>query len=153
MMMHEIPGTQWIKTGTVLFKIDDRNYLIIFDYFSRYPVVKELPTTTADRVITSTKETVRIMDVPCEVVSDNMMIFFTVEYQVYNVKSPISPIKWFNRKTDSLHQTIHQEMHRIRRRCQQSVTQRPSDTTGHSVTQTSRTDVSMTNDNTCSMSC
>ena len=76
MIMHERPGTPWIKVGTNLFEIGDRKYLIISDYFIRYPVFKELPTTTVDTVITATKETVNILDVPWEVVSDNMMIFF-----------------------------------------------------------------------------
>ena len=74
--MYKRPGTLWIKVGTDLFGIDDRNYLIISDYFSRNPVVKELPTTTAGTVITATKETVSILDVPCEVVSDNGPQFF-----------------------------------------------------------------------------
>ena len=69
--MHEIPGTLWIKVSTYLFEMCDRNYLIIHDYFSRNPVVKELPTTTADTVITVTKKSVSILDVPCKVVSDN----------------------------------------------------------------------------------
>ena len=74
--MYKRPGTLWIKVGTYLFEIDDRNYLIISDYFSRNPVVKELPTTTAGTVITATKESVSILDVPCEVVSDNGPQFF-----------------------------------------------------------------------------
>ena len=76
MIMNEKPGTPWIKVGIDLFKIGDRKYLIISDYFSRYTVVKELPTTTADRVITATKVNVSILDVPWEIVSDNMMFFF-----------------------------------------------------------------------------
>ena len=75
MIMHERPGTPWIKVGTYLFKMCFNNYLIIPDYFSRYLVVKELSTTTADTVITATKETVSILNVPCEVVSDNGLQF------------------------------------------------------------------------------
>ena len=158
MIIHERPGIPWIKD---LFEIGDRNYLNISDYFSRYPVAKELPTTTVDSVIRATTEIVSILDVPCEVVSDNGPhflhryddFFFTVEYQAQHVKSTVSPIKWLYRKTDSLHQTNHKEMPQIKRICQQSDTQRPSGTTRHCVTQSSRTDVSMTNDNTSSMSC
>ena len=76
MIMNERPGTPWIKVGTDLFEIGYRKYLIISDYFSRYPVGKELPTTTADRIITATKVNVSILDVPWEIVFDNMMGFF-----------------------------------------------------------------------------
>ena len=58
----ERPRTSWIKVGTNLFEIDDRNYLIFSNYLCRYPIAKELPTTTADTVITATKETVSILD-------------------------------------------------------------------------------------------
>ena len=78
MIMNERPGTPWIKVGTYIFEIGDRKYLIIFDYFSRYPVGKELPTTTADTYITATKDNFSILNVPWEIVSDNMMFFFTV---------------------------------------------------------------------------
>ena len=98
--MHERPGTPWIKVGSYLFEMCNRNYLIIPDYFSRYPVVKELPTTTADTCITATKESVSILDVPCEVASDNeLQFFFTVEHQAHNVNSTISPIKILYRNT------------------------------------------------------
>ena len=157
--MYKRPGTLWIKVGTDLFEIDDRNYLIISDYFSRNPVVKELPTTIAGTVITATKETVSILDVPCEVVSDNGPQFFhRYNYlcSQWNIKhttsSPLYPqSNGFIEK--QIPQTNHQEMHHIKRRCQQSVTQRPIDTTRHCVTQSSRTDISTTNDNICSMSC
>lgn len=71
MVMHERPGSPWVKVGTDLFAIDDHNYLIISDYFSRYPVVKELRSTTADSVIGATKETFSMLGVPREIVSDN----------------------------------------------------------------------------------
>ena len=101
MIMHERPGTPWIKVGTYIFEMCFNNYLIIPDYLSRYLVVKELSTTTADTVITATKETVSI--------------------------------KRLYRKTESLHQINHQEMPQIRRRYYQSIIQRPSDTTRHSL--------------------
>ena len=76
-----------------------------------------------------------------------------MEHQAHNVNSTISPIKSLYRKTESLHQINHQEMPQIRRRYHQSIIQRPSDTTRHCVTESSRTDVSTTNDNLSLMSC
>lgn len=69
--MHEKPSEPWIKLGTDLFQINERNYLIIADYFSRYPVIKELSSTTAASVIKATKETISLFGCPREIVSDN----------------------------------------------------------------------------------
>ena len=71
MRMHEKPGMPWVKLGTDLFEIDGQSFLIIADYFSRYPFVKELQSTTAATIITSTKEAFAMLGVPREVVSDN----------------------------------------------------------------------------------
>lgn len=71
MHMHEKPGMPWVKVGTDLFEINGKNYLIIADYFSRFPVVKELHSTTAAAIIAVTKETFGLLGVPREIVSDN----------------------------------------------------------------------------------
>ena len=71
MRMHKKPGMPWVKLGTDLFEIDGRSFLIIADYFSWYPFVKELQSTTAVTIIASTKEAFAMLGVPREVVSDN----------------------------------------------------------------------------------
>ena len=71
LMMHERPGMPWIKVGTDLFEINGRTYLIIADYFSRYPVITELQSTTASAVVEATKSIFGLLGKPREVVSDN----------------------------------------------------------------------------------
>ncbi len=71
MHMHEKPGMPWTKLGTDLFEIDGKNYLIIADYFSRFPVIKQLRSTTAADIVAATKEAFSMLGVPREIVSDN----------------------------------------------------------------------------------
>ena len=64
MKMHDKPGMPWVKVETDLFEINGKSYLIILDYFSRYPVVKELWSTTAEAVIAIMRETFGVLGVP-----------------------------------------------------------------------------------------
>ena len=65
------PPAPWIKLGTDLFEIEGWHFLIIADYFSRYPIVQPLTNTNAETVIQKTKETFNLFGVPCKIVSDN----------------------------------------------------------------------------------
>ena len=49
MQMHEKPGMAWVNVGTDLFEADGCKFLIISYYFSRYPVIKKLTSTTSDK--------------------------------------------------------------------------------------------------------
>ena len=67
----ERPAAPWVKLGTDLFEIEGRHFLIIADYFSRYPVVHPVTNTTTETIIRKTKETFSLFGVPREIVSDN----------------------------------------------------------------------------------
>lgn len=68
---HERPNKKWQKVGTDLFSTKGRNYLIIADYYSRYPYVKQINSLTAKTVVNSTKECLSLFGIPSEIVSDN----------------------------------------------------------------------------------
>ena len=71
MKMHEKPGCMWVKLGTDLLEIGRRNFLIISDYFSRYPIIKGLKSITSAAVVTATMEILSMFGVPREIVSNN----------------------------------------------------------------------------------
>lgn len=71
MIMHEKPPGPWRKLGTDLFEITGRHFLIISDYYSRFPVVREMQKTTAAAIIDVTKQTLAMLGVPTEIMSDN----------------------------------------------------------------------------------
>jgi transposase InsO family protein len=77
MMMIEKPSAPWVKLGTDLFSTGGKDYLIIADYYSLYPVVKELQSMTAAAVISATKEILSMFGTPKEIISDNGPCFLT----------------------------------------------------------------------------
>ncbi|XP_033117255.1 uncharacterized protein K02A2.6-like [Anneissia japonica] len=71
MLTHEKPSKPLIKLGTDLFEIGNKNFLILSDYYSRYPVVKQLASTNARAVINTTKEILSLFGKCSEIFSNN----------------------------------------------------------------------------------
>ena len=62
-MTSELPKYPWQVVGTDLFKLK-ANYLLVVDYFSRYPEVLQLTSTTSASVISALKSCSRDMGFP-----------------------------------------------------------------------------------------
>lgn len=71
LMPTPLPDYPWQKVSTDLFFLKGATYILVVDYFSRYPEVIQLKTTTAHGVITALKSIFSRHGVPEEVVSDN----------------------------------------------------------------------------------
>lgn len=80
---HSIPPTPWWKLGTDMFHINNKNYLIIVDYFSKYPIVSELGTLSSKRVVDTLKTTFALFGVPKELISDNGPQFSGSEFRQF----------------------------------------------------------------------
>ena len=66
-----LPDYPWQKIGTDLFSLDGTTYMIVVDYFSRYPEVIKLMSTTSSVVISVLKSLFSRYGIPEEVISDN----------------------------------------------------------------------------------
>ena len=66
-----LPEYPWQKVGSDLFTLKGVHYLVIVDYFSRYPEVVKLSTTTSQSVIKAMKSMFARFGIPEIVVSDN----------------------------------------------------------------------------------
>ena len=71
MIASQLPDYPWQRVGTDLFYHKGVNYLIVVDYFSRYPEVVKLPSTTSQGIIKALKTMFSRFGVPETVVSDN----------------------------------------------------------------------------------
>ena len=71
MICSQLPDYPWQKIGTDLFEIKGVTYLLVVDYFSRYPEVIRLTTTTSHSVIVALKSLFARYGIPQEIVSDN----------------------------------------------------------------------------------
>ena len=71
MISSSLPERPWQKLGADLFYYRGKNYLLVVDYFSRYPKVAELSSTTSRSVITALKFMFSHHGIPDLLHSDN----------------------------------------------------------------------------------
>ena len=71
MIPSDLPEYPWQKVGTDLFQFNGAAYLVVVNYFSRYPEVKKLSSTTSSSVIESLKTIFARFGIPEIVISDN----------------------------------------------------------------------------------
>ena len=57
LLPHEVPTRPWQTLGTDLFELEGDNYLIIVDYYSKFPFIEKMPVhCTAKAVVEATKK-------------------------------------------------------------------------------------------------
>ncbi len=72
LMAHEIPDQPWLKIGADIFTFGGIDYLLMVDYFSKYPEVCRLEAKTAESVVSHFKATFARHGIPEVLVADNM---------------------------------------------------------------------------------
>ena len=71
MIPHPVPDGPWKKLGADIFHYGGKDFLVIVDYFSKYPEVTELKQKTAKAVITGLKPILARHGIPDEIIADN----------------------------------------------------------------------------------
>jgi transposase InsO family protein len=83
MILTELPQYPWQKVGVDLFQLKGSNYLLVVDYYSRYPEVHKLNSTTADATTHTPKSTLPRPGIPETVTSDNGPQFSSQSFADY----------------------------------------------------------------------
>ena len=83
MIPSELPDYPWQKIGTDLFHLKGATYLLVVDYFSRYPEVQKLSNTTSQGVITVLKTIFSRFGIPEIIVSDNGPQYSSTEFDEF----------------------------------------------------------------------
>ena len=83
MIPHEIPRTPWEIVGTDLFSFKGREYLVIVDYYSRYPEIALLKNSTSKEVIMHCKSIFSRHGIPLCVKSDNGPCYASAEFNEF----------------------------------------------------------------------
>ncbi|UYV65033.1 K02A2.6-like, partial [Cordylochernes scorpioides] len=81
MLPHQVPDYPWQKVGIDIFQLESSKYLLIVDYFSKYPEIYQLQDMTTDTIIRRLKRTFSNFGIPETLVSDNGPPFFSKEFQ------------------------------------------------------------------------
>ena len=66
-----LPNHPWERVAADLFQLNGSTYLLVVDYFSRYPEVIQLTSTTSKSVISSLKSIFSRHGIPSVLMSDN----------------------------------------------------------------------------------
>lgn len=72
LLPHPVPDRPWQKVGVDIFSFKQKDYLLVVDYYSKYPEISRLPDKTASTVITHLKEIFARHGIPEQLFSDNM---------------------------------------------------------------------------------
>ena len=76
----QLPDYPWQKAGTDLFVLNGATYLLVVDYYSRFPEVIQLRLTTSLSVINALKATFAHYGIPETLVSDNGPQYSSTEF-------------------------------------------------------------------------
>ena len=71
MIIMDIPDYPWQTVAADLFNLNGENYLVIVDYFSRYPEIFKLTSTTSQKIIGCLKSVFSRLGIPEVFISDN----------------------------------------------------------------------------------
>ena len=78
---HEIPSEPWTKLASDLFQLDGRDYIILTDYHTKFPIVRQLSSTTSASVARQLSDIFSLLGAPREIVSDNGPQYVGPEFQ------------------------------------------------------------------------
>ena len=76
----KLPEYPWQEVGTDLFAFKNTNYLVAIDYFSRYPEIARLTSTTSQGIILALKKIFSRHGIPERVRSDNGPQYSSLEF-------------------------------------------------------------------------
>ena len=83
LLPHDIPAHPWQKIGIDIFTYSGQDYLIVSDYYSRFPEVMSLSTASSKIVINSLKSILARHGTVDVLVSDNGPQFVSSEFKAF----------------------------------------------------------------------
>lgn len=78
-----LPQYPWQSIATDLFELNKRTYVVVVDYYSRFPEVIELKSTTSTAVITALKSVFSRYGIPETIRSDNGPQYASREFATF----------------------------------------------------------------------
>ncbi|UYV79499.1 K02A2.6-like [Cordylochernes scorpioides] len=124
MLPHQVPDYPWQKVGIDIFQLESSKYLLIVDYFSKYPEIYQLQDMTTDTIIRRLKRTFSNFGIPETLVSDNGLPFFSKEFQNFTrtwniVHVTSSP---YHAQSNGMVERTVQTLKKLIKRCGEEIT-------------------------------
>ena len=82
-MPHDVPSIPWVKLGIDLLEHRSHHYLLVADYFSKFPIVKKLSNQTSGHVIGLLKTIFAEYGIPTIVYTDQGTQFASEEFRAF----------------------------------------------------------------------
>ena len=86
MYERDLPSAPWEKLGSDLFEFNGHKYLILGDYYSKFPFVRSLNSETSNAIITQLKSIFSEHGIPRELYTDNGPCYASKEFQSFAAK-------------------------------------------------------------------
>ena len=83
LLPHEVPQGPWEKLGIDFFEFQSTTYLLIADYYSRFPVIRKVRSTNANATTETLKQVFSEYGVPQTVMTDNGPPFSSKEFAAF----------------------------------------------------------------------
>ena len=84
MIPHEVPDASWVKVGTDLFVLNNRDYVIVIDYHSKFITVSYLRNKKSSTVIQELKKVFSVHGIPKKIFSDNGPEYTSREFKQFS---------------------------------------------------------------------
>jgi transposase InsO family protein len=86
MIPHDVPAQPWETLGIDFFEWNGGQYLLVADYFSKFPVIRHMTSTSASNTITKLKTIFGEYGVPQRMFSDQGPQFTSSEFKEFATK-------------------------------------------------------------------
>lgn len=88
----DIPNIPWHTLGTDYFEYENKNYLVIADYYSKFPFVEQMRDMSSKATVNITEKIISTFGIPTQIISDNGGPFIGCAYQNMIQKYSISHV-------------------------------------------------------------
>ena len=119
---HPTPELPWHTVATDFFKTKNSKYLLLVDYYSRFPVLCKLGSTTSKVLVQEMKAVFAELRVPNIIVSDGGSQYTSAEFKDFTKQWQIEhslitkepPVKWYGRAMCTDYESITNQNYRRR---------------------------------------
>ena len=96
MVHHDIPLRPWEVLGADVFHFNNKNYLCIVDYHSKFPVIKRMEGLSTESLIATTKVIFAEYGIPHKIMSDTGTNFVSDKFRRFcnrlNIEQTVSSV-------------------------------------------------------------